>query len=219
MKLKLLFAAAAAFAATPAMAQDDYGSDGADGGVGAFTGPRIEVHAGWDRTGVNIFDVRDFGGRTQIGGSQSDNGIFFGGEVGFDAEMGSLVIGAYGGVDFSDNDENFVAQNVTIKANRNIYAGARLGIVLAPRVMVYGRGGYSRGRLHQEFRAGANTASFAGSRNPDGWHFGGGVEVNAGMVYFRGDFTHTTYDDHDLGNDLELHFSRNQLTAGVGIRF
>ena len=216
MKLKLLFAAAAAFVATPALAQDDYDGDGVGG---AFTGPRIEAHVGWDRTGLNIYNNRNIGGRVFEGTTQNDNGLLFGGEVGFDADIGGFVIGAYGGADFSDNDENFLTQNVTIKANRNLYAGARIGMVLGDRAMVYAKGGLSRGRLQQDFRAGANTAAFAGSRNPDGWHFGGGVEVSAGMLYFRGDFMHTQYETHQLGNNLEMRFNRNQVTAGVGVRF
>ena len=222
MKLKLLFAVAAAVAAFPAQAQETGGT---------FTGPRIQIQGGWDRAGIQIRDVRQFQGRGDFGGSQHDNEISYGGELGFDFDIGGFVVGAYGGIDFSDASETFVAPRaVTLSAERNIYAGGRIGIVAGDRALIYGKGGYSRGDLEVEFGAGAATTGFEDVDDRDGWHVGGGVEVAVtDMVYVRADYTHTTYDDVPLGTlgvtnlagnpVFEQRFNRNQVTAAIGIRF
>lgn len=229
MKLKLLFAAAAvAFAAFPAQAQDT---------GGAFTGPRIQVQAGWDRTGVSIDDTRNFGGRGEFNAnSEQDNEISYGGEIGFDFDLGGFVVGAYAGADFSNASEDFdlntatpPAPRLTLEAERNMYAGARLGIVVAPNVMLYGKGGFSRGRLNDVRNTGAGNTTIVYPTDEDdfdGIHFGGGAEMSlGGMVYVRGDYMHTRYDDLVLptqtnpAQTLRTRFNRNQVTLGVGVRF
>ena len=226
MKLKLLLAAAAAFAAFPAQAQDDVVAD--------FTGPRIEAHVGWDRVGIQNRDVREFAGRGDFGPSDQDNGFIGGAELGFDFQAGALVVGAYLGADFSETEERIETDFVHFRSDRNLYAGARAGFAVGPGVMLYGKGGLSRGNLDVEFFANApaaiRTAFDEDVEERDGWHFGGGVEMNMGsMFYGRIDYMHTRYERIDLGTlgrtgpttnpSYEQRFTRNQVTAGVGIRF
>lgn len=226
MKLKLLIAAAAVCAAFPAQAQDTGGT---------FTGPRIQAQVGWDRVGINIQDQRNFGGRGDFpGGSEQDNEVSYGGEIGFDADLGGFVVGAYAGADFSNSNEPFdfnsattpPTARLTLEAERNLYAGARVGIVAAPNILLYGKGGFSRGRL-QDQRNGTPTINYPTNEdNFDGYHFGGGLEVALGrMFYIRADYTHTRYETLDLpaqtnaAQRLELHFNRNQITGAIGVRF
>jgi outer membrane immunogenic protein len=226
MKLKLLLAATAAFAAVPAQAQDEAVAD--------FTGPRIEGHVGWDRVGLQNRDVRQFGGRGDFGPSDQDNGFIGGGELGFDAQIGGIVLGAYVGADFSEAEERIETDFVHLRADRNLYAGARAGFALSPGVMVYGKGGLSRGNLDVRFLANAPVAIQNAFNNDDieerdGWHFGGGIEMNMGsMFYGRFDYMHTRYERIPLGSlgrggttspVYEQRFTRNQVTAGVGLRF
>lgn len=227
MKLKLLFAAAAAFAAFPAQAQDEVVAD--------FTGPRIEAHVGWDRTGIQNRDVREFAGRGQFGPGNQDNGFIGGAELGFDLQAGGLVVGAYLGADFSETEERIETDFVHFRANRNLYAGLRAGVSVSPGAMLYAKGGLSRGNLDVELLAGAPAAITTAFNDDDieerdGIHFGGGVELNMGsMFYGRIDYMHTRYDSVELGNlgrtgpttnpSYEQRFNRNQVTAGVGIRF
>lgn len=227
MKLKLLFAAAVAFTAFPAQAQDT--------GNGTFTGPRIQVQGGWDRAGINLRDTRNFGGRGDFGGaSDQDNELTYGGEVGFDFDLGGIVIGAYAGVNFSDSAEGFDFNTATppqprvlLEAERDMYLGGRVGFAAGDRVLVYGKGGLSRGTLEASNPNGTPTLVYPNNEDEfDGWHIGGGVEVAVTeMVYVRADYTHTSYDDLALpaqanpAQTLELHFNRNQITAGIGVRF
>ena len=228
MKLKLLLAAATAFtgfAAAPAQAQD--------GVVADFTGPRIEAHVGWTRVGLENRDVREFGGRGDFGPADQDTGFIGGGELGFDFQAGGLVVGAYVGADFSETEERFETEFVHLHANRNLYAGVRAGFAVTPGVMLYGKGGLSRGNIDVEFLANAPAVMQAAFDDDveerDGIHFGGGAEFNMGsMFYGRLDYMHTRYDRVDLGSlgrggaitpSYEQRFTRNQITAGVGLRF
>ena len=226
MKLKLLIAAATvAFAAVPAQAQ---------GLGGTFTGPRIQGQVGWDRTSINVRDTRNFNGRGDFGSpSAQDNSVSYGGELGFDFDLGGFVVGAYGGIDFSDTDEEYTALGTTITFDRNIYAGVRAGVAVSPNALVYGKGGYSQASLENTFAptvSAANQAAFNAEDEPDGWHYGGGVEIASGSgLYGRLDFTHTKYDDLTLGSlgqvgvttspVYERRLNRNQLTLGIGFRF
>lgn len=226
MKLKLLLAAAAVFTAFPAQAQDEVVAD--------FTGPRIEGHVGWTRTGLENRDVRTFAGRGDFGPAEQDTGAIGGGELGFDFQAGALVVGAYLGADFGETEERFEGDFVHLRADRNLYAGARAGFAITPGVMIYGKGGLSRGNVEVEFLANAPAAIQAAFDDDveerDGWHFGGGAEFNMGrMFYGRLDYMHTKYDSVELGTlgrtgpvtnpQYEQRFTRNQITAGVGIRF
>lgn len=229
MKLKLLLAAAtavSAFAAAPAQAQDEVVPD--------FTGPRVEVHVGWGRVGLENRDIREFGGRGDFGPAEQDNGALGGVEAGFDFQAGGLVIGAYVGFDLSETEERFETDFVHLRANHNLYAGARAGFVLSPSVMIYGKGGVSRGDLDVEFLANApgaiQTAFDDDVEDRDGIHFGGGAEFNMGRNFYgRLDYMHTRYDRVDLGTlgrtgvttnpSYQQRFTRNQVTAGVGLRF
>jgi outer membrane immunogenic protein len=232
MKLKLLFAATVAFAAFPAHAQDNGDSRG------TFTGPRIQAQVGWDRTGINLQDTRNFGGRGDFGaGSEQDNEVSYGGEVGFDLDVGGFVVGAYAGADFSNADEDFdfstatptapSVPRLTLEASRNLYAGARIGVVAAPNILIYGKGGFSRARLEDQRSNGTGTIIYPTDEDDfDGYHFGGGIELALGrMLYVRADYTHTRYENMDLptqtnpAQTLQLHFNRNQVTGAIGIRF
>jgi outer membrane immunogenic protein len=233
MKLKLLLAAAAVFAAVPAQAQDT------ETGNATFTGPRIQAQVGWNRTGINIFDTRNFGGRGNFGaGSEQDNEISYGGEAGFDFDLGGLVVGAYVGGEFSNNSEgfNFTTATATVPAtprlllemDRNLYAGGRVGVVAGGRALIYAKGGLSRTTLEESNPAGtARTVNFpTGDQDLDGIHFGGGVEVALSeMFYVRADYTHTRYDDMALpvqtnpAETFELHANRNVVNFAVGVRF
>jgi len=227
MKLKLLLAAAAAFVAFPAQAQDEVVAD--------FTGPRIEAHVGWDRVGIQNRDVRQFAGRGDVGPSDQDNGFIGGAELGFDVQLSGLVVGAYVGADLSETEERIETDFVHFRSDRNLYAGARAGFAVGPGTLLYAKGGLSRGNLDVEMLAGAPAAITTAFADDDieernGIHFGGGVEMNmGGMFYGRIDYMHTRYERIDLGTlgrtgpttnpSYEQRFTRNQVTAGVGLRF
>ena len=91
----LIGAAALGLASTSAQAQD-------------LSGFRIEGRVGWDQTGVkaavpNPDEDEDETGDEFLVASEDDDGVIYGVELGYDAQIGdNFVVGAYGGLDFSD---------------------------------------------------------------------------------------------------------------------
>ncbi len=214
MKSQIFIIAAfigAATVASPAAAQN-------------FSGPRVEGRFGYDGTNISIKDIRDFGGRGDFASGSTASDLSIGGEVGFDVESGRLAFGGYAGVDLGENDEPFPERRVTFETGRNFTAGARVGYVVTPTVLLYAKGGYSNARLRPEFTTGvtaAQRATFAGfNRDRSGFHVGGGAEFAVAQSFYgRLDYAHHKYKDFQVDLTNELSFRRNQLTAAIGFRF
>jgi len=137
-----------------------------------FAGVRAEVTAGADDvTGV----IRD---RTNI---------TYGVAAGFDAEIyPRVIIGAEATLD-------------NVFDRRNIGAGARLGYVLADRVLVYTKAGYAN------FDPATNAVKL------DGFRVGGGVEARVvGGLYTKAEYLYT---------DLAGNAGQHQGLVGLGFRF
>jgi outer membrane immunogenic protein len=159
---KTLFvaAAAAAFIASPVLAKD-------------FSGPRVELTAGVDdvKNGVDPTD------------------IVYGGAIGYDMQLGKVVIGV-----------EATAANVFDRADFG--AGARLGVKTNENVLVYGRVGYTN--LERLPVRGAKVTL-------DGVTLGGGIEaLIAGPVYGKIEYRYT---------DFSGAVARHGALLGVGYRF
>lgn len=162
--------------ATPAMAQD-----------GTFQGPRVEVVGGWDRA------------QTQgVGGS----GFVYGGGIGYDLQRGKTVFGVDAEVTGSTLDK--CEFGVCAKAGRDLYAGARIGVAATPNTLVYGKIGYSNGRMI------GYTATQRIADNLDGVRLGAGVERSFGNVYGKVEYRYTNYSQN---------VERHQVLGGIGYRF
>ena len=118
MRTLYVAAAAAAFVATPAFAQD------AAAPV-PFNGGHIEAVAGFDS--IN-------------GGGDSESGIAFGVSGGYDFRTGGAVIG----VELEATESTIEESGV--EAGRDLYAGARVGGVINERGLIYGKVGYTNAR-------------------------------------------------------------------------
>lgn len=189
-----------------------------------FSGPRVEGRVGIDGTNISIKDTRDFGGRGDFSSGSTATDLSIGAEVGFDIESGQLAFGAYAGADFGENNEPFPDRQLNFETGRNLTAGARVGYVVSPNVLLYAKGGYSNARIKPQFFTGATTAqrnAFAEfDRSQDGFHVGGGAEFAMRQSFYgRIDFAHHIYDDFDVDANSEFSFRRNQLTAAIGFRF
>ncbi|WP_454887325.1 outer membrane protein [Sphingomonas oryzagri] len=216
--MKTLFIAgmtAIAAIAAPAMAQSDAGN--------AFTGPRIELHGGWDRLHGK---ARVTDGVDSAHAGAHDNDGFFGLQAGYDyAIRPATVVGVFGSYDWSNNEKcGFVAVDTTacLKAKRNIEAGLRIGEAVTPRTLVYLKGAYVNGRF------GASIADDAGDyasahKNRDGWRAGVGAEYAlAAHAYLKAEYNYTRYSRYSVseGEDrASLRLDRQELLAGLGIRF
>lgn len=184
--IALAAVAAATLAATPAAAQ------GTDTGMIAPTGGRVEVLFGLDRPKTEGF---------------KESGIFYGIGAGYDVAVNQTVSV---GVDLeaSDSTANFTVDTipeVRIKAERDLYIGARLSYGLSDVANIYLKGGYTNTRF---------SATVVGIRERDNF---GGFRVGAGGQYevspnafVGGEYRYSNYEDG---------LSRHQLVATIGARF
>jgi outer membrane immunogenic protein len=217
MKFVAYAAAVAAVAiASPAVAQD---------AEPAFSGPRIEARVGWDRPDVRV-TLSD--GVDQISRSAGKSGVTYGGEVGYDIRAGQmLVLGGYAGLEGSTTkacDELYGEDRICIRAGRNITAGARIGAVLSPMLMVYGKGGYSNGRVSIDYQdyelilADVDEAS-----NLDGFHLGAGIEASINRrIYGRLEYIYSNYGKLSASVDDitgSVKPTRHQVAYAMGVRF
>ncbi|MDP4575575.1 porin family protein [Qipengyuania sp. G39] len=220
-KTVALFAAASVAAiAAPAAAQD--ATDG------TFTGPRAEALVGYDvsKAGSDIDDDAN------EGNDQSIDGVTYGVGVGYDFNAGGVVLGLEGeltdstaDVEFDGADGEFFGLG-NVNAGRDIYVGARAGILANPDLLLYVKGGYTNARYNvnssfdgDEFRAKIDT---------DGFRVGAGAEYALNEnTYAKLEYRYSNYSDAELdfeGDtpdvDLgEIDVDRHQVMLGFGYRF
>lgn len=212
MKNALKFASFALLAgvALPAQAQD----------VPSYTGPRAEVRLSYDFVGAGFRSTLNPQGRGTFGDDTSNEGTNVGAEVGFDFATGPALVGVYGGAEFGETQINALARPYRFDTGTNYTLGARAGII-SRGVLVYAKGGYSNAQLKPVVLTGGNAALFNGfDRNRDGFHAGAGAEFGlSSRLYGKVEYLHHRYDRASISTTEEVRFSRNQLIAGLGLRF
>lgn len=175
--MKLMpFAVALGAAAAPASAAE-------------FVGPRIELHAGWDRAGID---------------GETEDGVVYGGGVGYDVAIADgTTLGVEANVDFATTD--VAVGGGELQAKRDIEGSARLGFKVGERALLYAKAGYTNARVT------AAAFGFSLSDNLDG------VRLGVGGEYAYGDrgFAKVEY----RYSNYEAGFERSQLLFAVGARF
>lgn len=190
--------------AAPAFAQD-------------FTGPRAEVHGGWDHVGVKLTD--------DLSGEGNKEGVVYGVGVGYDMPVGgSFIAGVEGGFDMSTVKrcgEVFGGDRGCAKVKRDWEVGARLGSVINPTTMFYVKGGYANGKASVSYDDGAGF-TFSGSDSQGGIRGGAGVEMSFGRAYAKVEYRYTDYKTLRLTdgvNTVGISVDRHQVVGGLGVRF
>jgi outer membrane immunogenic protein len=140
---------------------------------------------------VEIISGWDHAGGFGVGSS----GVAYGGVVGYDTRIGGAVIGAEGEVTGSTVEESGVSAGVDFSV------GARLGYAVTNSTLVYAKGGYTNARIN----VGALGADY------DGYRVGAGVEHSFGRFLGKVEYRYSRYDS--------AHINRDQVMAGLGIRF
>lgn len=225
-KIVTALAGCAAVAVTgPAFAQD----------ATTFQGPRVEAIIGYDVTkaGSSIDDDINEDNK------QSIDGLLYGVGVGYDLNLGGIVIGpeaeitgSTAKVGFDDGDwEGFGIGNV--KTNRDLYIGARVGAEVMPGTLLYAKGGYTNAKFDVIDSDGTND--YSQDIDADGWRVGAGVEHAFGSggggfgsnLYAKLEYRYSNYSkaEIDYGGALpdsdrfDVDLDRHQIVAGVGVRF
>ncbi|MBF9152675.1 outer membrane beta-barrel protein [Novosphingobium jiangmenense] len=166
----------------------------------APSGVRTEVLVGWDRASL---DLNDYGL-----GTYSEDGVGFGLAVGYDIPTtGSVAFGV--DAEISDSSTKTVyddgVDRAVISTGRDLYVGARVTAAVNPKLNLYGKVGYTNARIKGELNG------FKDAANGDGVRLGLGAQLGLGgnsygLVEYR-------YSNYEAG------FSRNQVLAGLGLRF
>jgi len=179
--MRKLFAAAllAACSATPALAQ----------GSEAFNGPHVELITGYDSVD---------------GAGDSTGGVIYGIGAGYDFRLDDIVVGIE--AEAAESTTGDCQGGVCVDASRDLYIGGRLGVVVAPNVLIYAKAGYSNARVV------ATAGGISDGTNLDGARAGAGVEwqfANSPLS-LRAEYRYTNY---------EAGLSRHQGVLGLSYRF
>lgn len=213
-------ALALALAATAGMAAPAMAQSGADA---PFTGPRVELHGGWNW--LHAHGRTDDGTATTHATGDIDDG-FFGGQIGYDyAIHGRTLVGVFGSYDLSNDKQCSTAGTVTgcFKANRNIEAGARVGEVFGGTNLVYLKGAYVNGKFGASASDDTAATYVSDHEKLDGWRAGIGVEHQLGRyAYAKVEYNYSRYNRFhgELGpEDVTARLNRQEVLGGIGFRF
>jgi len=162
-----------------------------DATTGSFGGAHVEALGGWDRV---------------QGGGTHDDGALYGVGAGYDIQRGNAVFGIEG--EASDSTQKEELGGVTQHAARDLYVGGRAGVVVGGNNLLYAKAGYTNARYTV---SGTATGVDLAHGNLDGVRVGAGIEHQLGSRAFVK--TEYRYSNYEQG------VSRNQVVAGVGLRF
>jgi outer membrane immunogenic protein len=175
--------ALAAFAA-PALAQDAPPPN--------FNGPRVEAVAGTDGT------------------------LLYGGAIGYDLQRGKLVFGFEGELDLSagkhcETLDVSIHDRLCERGRRDLYAGGRVGVAVAPGTLLYAKAGFTHLRERVTYDGGSGGGTFRYVDRLNGIRVGAGIEQRIGAkVYVKGEYRYSDYQYRGYKHDG---------IVGIGIRF
>lgn len=203
-KTVLLVAVTAAFAATPALAQDE----------SSFSGAYVGGYVGYDHVVLKDNASNTSGGK---------DGVAFGAIAGYDVDLGSAVVGIEGEVGDSSVNQTatdliVVGDSGKLSSNLDLYAGGRVGFRAGSNVLIYAKGGYASTRVKLDYTSGATTTS--GSDTLSGFRVGAGMQYNMNRVGLRLEYRYTNYGDYSYqGVNTGLSANRHQVVVALVGRF
>lgn len=193
-------------AATPAMAQEQ----------APFTGPHVEALAGYDNLSAGNDGVDD-----------SVDGLQYGVGAGYDVQLGGFIAGVEGEFSGSTtkargNDIFSPGDGAELRAGRDLYVGARVGLAATPSTLVYLKGGYTNMRVN--LRAFDSAGFFEDHSTLDGFRVGAGVEQKFNLLgpsgFVKAEYRYSNYSNLNIGRfNTDVDIDRHQVVAGVGVRF
>lgn len=163
----------------------------------SFSGPTIAVLAGYDHVALKAGGV-----------SEGKSGFAYGAAIGYDFDLGSIVVG--GEAEAMGSTTDYSAGGASLSADRDLYAGVRAGYKVASNVLLYAKGGYTNARAKASF------GGLSGSDELDGYRLGAGAEVAYGKWFGRVEYR---YSDYGQYQNTGVSVDRNQVVAGFGYRF
>ena len=193
---KLQFAALAvgASVATPAMAQEAV----------EFAGPRAELTVGLDQLRFDLSQTDP--------GARKLNDLSYGFALGYDAAVSpSVIAGVDVGLNLSDigYTTGDASNGSDFRKRRELTLAARVGTVVTPNTLIYGKIGYANLQIRQSETVADSTVDTVSEL--DGFLLGAGVAVKMSpTTYWKSEYQ---YVDYSSG------LTSNKVVTGVGFRF
>ena len=200
IKLFLFCAISPAALTAPAAAQE----------TTIFDGPFVGVQLGWqqDRRSATTSLVPPT--TTRVTG----DGLVYGGQVGYDANIGGAVLGLEGSITGRSGNSGSAA--LDFETDRTINVTARAGLLVSPESLLYTRGGYSNARFSL-----TNPAGNSESRN--GYTLGAGYERSlTDKISARIEYAYSNHGSSSLpgmGGPVVINDRRHGVTTGFNLRF
>ena len=191
---------AAAAVAAPAAAQE----------AANFNGPYIGVQLGWQQDRQSLVT----GTVPPVTARAKGDGFAYGGQIGYDFNLGSAVVGIETSLTGRSGTNEF--PTFDLEAGRTINVTGRAGFLVSPDGLLYARGGYSNARFNI-----VNPVGPAETR--DGWTVGAGYEHVLGRnISARLEYNYADYGDDllpGIGGGARLNYHRHAVMTGLNFRF
>ncbi|RVQ68904.1 porin family protein [Croceicoccus ponticola] len=221
-KIVALLVAGTAFGAIamPAAAQNMQG--------GNFSGPRVEAIIGYDASQAGSTSDNELNDQDD----QDIDGLLYGVGIGYDMDMGGLVLGIEGEytdstakTEFSDGGDYEGFGLGRVDTGRDLYVGARLGAKVAPDLLAYVKGGYTNTKFN--VLATDGETELEQDINTDGWRAGAGLEyAMSDNMFTKIEYRYSTYKEGEFENGemtdserFDIDTDRHQVVASIGMRF
>jgi outer membrane immunogenic protein len=201
----IVASAAAILAATPAFAQDQGPEENSFNGVSAVA-----------FVGVDVLTIQE------NNAADTTRGLMYGGAIGYDHQVGKVVIGIQGEITSSQASYKIdglltPTDHFRSEAGRDIYAGVRVGLP-AGRTLLYVGAGYVNSQLTSFYANGAT--SLEETEEKGGFRVSMGVELQRKNVFGRIEMRYQDLGDYTVfAQPTGFARTHTQIVAGLGVRF
>lgn len=153
-------------------------------------------------------------------GSGSKDGVVYGGLAGIDFNLGDQgMIGPEAEITGASTAQTYAlsgTESFRIKAGRDLYFGMRAGVIVAPHVLAYVKGGYTNSRITGRYVDTAGPIDESGSLDLNGWRAGAGAEVAMRRMRMRVEYRYSDYGQYTLlGVPTEVYTKRHQVVVAA----
>ncbi|MDF7775488.1 hypothetical protein P1X14_09530 [Sphingomonas sp. AOB5] len=199
--------AATLLAATPAFAQDEgTAPEGSEfNGVSAVA-----------LVGIDVLTIQE------NNAADTTRGLMYGGAIGYDHQVGKVVLGIQG--EITSSQASYKVDGLLVpgdrfrsEAGRDLYAGIRVGMPVG-RTLLYVGGGYVSSQLTSTYTSGATTIEE--TEDKGGFRVSMGAEIQRKNVFGRIEMRYQDLGDYTVfSSPTGFARTHTEIVAGLGVRF
>lgn len=174
-----------------------------DTGLDGAFGDTVRTAAGADAFSPGFCPGAAQGVTPSAGCAREEEGVDFGGRLGYDWQSGAFVFGMMGELSTADVTDSVTAFSTTPASytfTRELKTLGSLGFRAGyggSRVLAYGTGSLAYGDLEHTFTTSNRVNTFVPTDDGGawGWRAGGGLELRVGRLSLGGEYMFTSLDD------------------------